>query len=53
MPKFKDKTTGTIIEVMDNYDVSQMKIHPDYEEVTEIVTQEKNTTTLTLPKKDK
>lgn len=33
--KFKDKTTGSEVVFTSEYDISQMRQHPEYEEVKE------------------
>ncbi len=53
MATFKDKYTGTTVQFTDKWDVDQMRIHPDYIEVEEQKEDQKETKTLTLPKKDK
>lgn len=33
MAKFKDKTTGTVIEFLEEHDIVTMRSHPEYDEV--------------------
>lgn len=37
MAKFKDNASGLVYEFTSNYDVEQMRKHPDYTEVVEAI----------------
>ena len=36
MAKFADKTTGAVVEFMEEHDIQAMRVHPDYDEVKEV-----------------
>lgn len=35
MAKFKDRTSGAIIEFVNQFDIDSMKGHPDYDQIDE------------------
>ena len=35
MAKFKDKSSGSVIEFHEEHDIQAMRVHPDYDEVKE------------------
>ena len=37
MAKFKDKSSGAIVEFFEEHDIKAMLVHPDYDEVKEAV----------------
>lgn len=37
MAKFKDKSSGAVVEFQEEHDIQAMRVHPDYDEVKEEV----------------
>lgn len=50
MAKFKDKHSGSVVEFKEKYDIEQMRVHPDYDEVLE---EDKKDNKAEKPSKDK
>lgn len=52
MAKFKCKLTGNIFEFVNDFDINDMREHPQYEEVEEPVVEKKTTVAIKKTKKE-
>lgn len=52
MAKFKDNSSGTVIEFLEEHDIKAMRMHPEYTEVVEVDSIKEEVKKVGRPKKE-